>query len=119
MSNRTLWREQQVSSVAQPINRRRRLAVRAAGPMRPALGSVLRRIAAHDRYQIELKLGYPLTPGKETRYRIDTYLFLPASLGINNSTYTRTEFYRDIQTYIRMKTPSLLLEQILLSLIHI
>jgi hypothetical protein len=75
--------------------------------------TVLRRIAVHDRYQLELKLGYPLTPGKQTRYLIDTYLFLPASLGINSSTYSSKEFYRDIQTYIRMKTPSFLLEQIL------
>lgn len=74
---------------------------------------VLRRIAVHDRYQLELKLGYPLTPGKQTRYLIDTYLFLPASLGINSSSYSSKDFYRDIQTYIRMKTPSFLMEQIL------
>lgn len=74
---------------------------------------VLRRIAVHDRYQLELKLGYPLAPGRQTRYLIDTYLFLPASLGINSSSYSRKDFYRDIQTYIRMKTPSFLIEQIL------
>ncbi|MFN8466501.1 MAG: hypothetical protein U0X20_13170 [Caldilineaceae bacterium] len=76
---------------------------------------VLRRIAVHDRYQLELKLGYPLTPGKQTRYLIDTYLFLPASLGINSSSYTSKDFYRDIQTYIRMKTPRFLMEQILVA----
>ena len=74
---------------------------------------VLRRVAVHDRYQLELKLGYPLAPGRETRYLIDTYLFLPASLGINSSSYTSKDFYRDIQTYIRMKTPSFLMGQIL------
>jgi hypothetical protein len=74
---------------------------------------VLRRIAAHDRYQIELKLGYPLAPDKQTRYLIDTYLFLPAALGINSANYSSNEFYRDIQTYIRMKTPSFRVEQIL------
>ena len=74
---------------------------------------MLRRIAVHDRYQLELKLGYPLAPGKQTRYLIDTYLFLPASLGVNSSSYTSRDFYRDIQTYIRMKTPSFLMEQIL------
>jgi hypothetical protein len=74
---------------------------------------VLRRIVVHDRYQLELKLGYPLTPGKQTRYLIDTYLFLPASLGINSTNYSNKEFYRDIQTYIRMKTPSFLLDQVL------
>ncbi len=80
----------------------------------PAVGGpVLRRIVAHDRYQLQLKLGYPLAPDKETRYLIDTYLFLPASLAINSATYGRSEFYRDIQTYIRVKTPRFVLGQIL------
>ncbi len=84
------------------------------GQWQPAQrNAVLRRIAVHDRYQLELKLGYPLAPGRQTRYLIDTYLFLPASLGINNSSYSSKDFYRDIQTYIRMKTPSFLMEQIL------
>lgn len=85
----------------------------AGGRRSAARAPVLRRIGAHDRYQLELKLGYPLTAGEETRYLIDTYIFLPASLDINSSTYGPTEFYHDIQTYIRMKTPRLLLEQIL------
>jgi hypothetical protein len=81
--------------------------------MPQARSPVLRRITVHDRYQLELKLGYPLLPGKQTRYLIDTYLYLPASLGVNNTTYTSDEFYRDIQTYIRMKTPRFTLDQIL------
>ncbi len=112
MSNRIFWREQpapavELTPVQLPANA---LASKPPDQLRPP---VLRRIAVHDRYQLELKLGYPLTPGKETRYLIDTYLFLPSSLGINSTTYTRSEFYRDIQTYIRMKTPRLVLEQIL------
>lgn len=112
MENYTLQRERRNDAAAPPTNLLPATALAAKGPeqMRPP---VLRRIAAHDRYQLELKLGYPLAPGKQTRYLIDTYLFLPSSLGINSSTYTRAEFYRDIQTYIRMKTPRLRLEQIL------
>lgn len=74
---------------------------------------VLRRVAVHDRYQLELKLGYPLSPARATRYRIDTFLFIPHSLGISASTYSRNEFYRDIQHYLRMKTPHFDLHQIL------
>lgn len=75
--------------------------------------AVLRRVAVHDRYQLELKLGYPLNPASATRYRIDTYFFAPYSLGIGASTYSRSEFYRDIQHYMRMKTPRLGLAQVL------
>jgi hypothetical protein len=75
--------------------------------------TVLRRIAVHDRYQLELKLGYPLMRGEKTRYRIDTYLFVPHSLGINPTTYDRTDFFRDIQHYVRMKTPRFRLDQVL------
>lgn len=111
MSNRTLLREQPANAAkaARKLGSSA-LANAVEGSTRPP---VLRRIAVHDRYQLELKLGYPLAPGCETRYLIDTYLFVPASLGINSSSYPRSEFYRDIQTYIRMKTPRLVLDQIL------
>ncbi len=75
--------------------------------------SILRRVAVHDHYQLEMKLGYPLVGGRKTRYRIDTYIFAPQSLGINAVTYGRSDFYRDIQHYVRMKTPQLTLRQLL------
>lgn len=75
--------------------------------------AVLRRVVVHDRYQLELKLGYPLRKRQETRYRIDTYLFAPNSLGINPTSYPHSEFYRDIQHYVRMKTPSFSLDKLL------
>lgn len=59
----------------------------------------------HDRYQIELKLDYELGKGKKTHYRISTYLFFPNSLGINAESYPKSEFYRDVKNYIRIKTP--------------
>ena len=75
--------------------------------------SILRRVVVHDRFQLELKLGYPLAQGKETRYRIDTYLFAPHSLGVNATSYPQSEFFRDIQHYVRMKTPSFQLSEVL------
>jgi hypothetical protein len=59
----------------------------------------------HDRYQIELKLDYELGKGEKTHYRISTYIFFPVSLGITEESYPRTEFYRDVKNYIRIKTP--------------
>jgi len=63
-------------------------------------------IIPHDKYQIEFKLDYELLEGQDTHYRVSTYIFIPQSLGINAKTYAKSNFYRDIQNYIRLKTPA-------------
>ncbi len=63
----------------------------------------------HDKYQFEIKLDYELLPDKKTHYQISTYIFVPTSLGINENSYTRKMFYKDVQNYIRLKTPILIL----------
>jgi hypothetical protein len=68
---------------------------------------------SHDRYQIELKLDYELGKGKKTHYRISTYIFFPKSLGINEESYPKSEFYRDVKNYIRIKTPILSLRDLI------
>ncbi len=71
-------------------------------------------VQIHDKYQFEIKLGYKLE-GKQrtTSYDIETYLFLPNSLGINRHFYTKDDFYNDIQAYIRLKTPTVLLKDLI------
>jgi hypothetical protein len=68
---------------------------------------------SHDRYQVELKLDYELSQGKKTHYRISTYIFIPRSLGITEESYPKTELYRDIKNYIRIKTPELNLRDLI------
>jgi hypothetical protein len=68
---------------------------------------------SHDRYQVELKLDYQLDRGKETHYRISTYIFVPRSLGITEESYPKNELYRDIKNYIRIKTPEMSLRDLL------
>ncbi|MGE5462722.1 MAG: hypothetical protein ACM3PS_05175, partial [Syntrophothermus sp.] len=68
---------------------------------------------SHDRYQVELKLDYQLDHGKETRYRISTYIFVPRSLGITEQSYPKEELYRDIKNYIRIKTPEMSLRDLI------
>ena len=68
---------------------------------------------SHDRYQVELKLDYELGKSKKTHYRISTYLFVPKSLGITEESYPRSEFYRDVKNYIRIKTPILSLRDLI------
>jgi len=68
---------------------------------------------SHDRYQVELKLDYELGKGKKTHYRISTYLFFPKSLGITEESYPKSEFYRNVKNYIRIKTPVLSLRDLI------
>ena len=68
---------------------------------------------SHDRFQVELKLDYELDSGKETHYRISTYIFIPRSLGITEESYPKNELYRDIKNYIRIKTPQMNLRDLI------
>jgi len=70
-------------------------------------------IEIHDKYQFEIKLAYKLIKqAKLNYYNIETYLFLPLNLGINSHTYKRDQFYTDIHSYIRLKTPEVPLKNI-------
>ncbi len=62
-------------------------------------------IKPHDKYQIEIKLDYELVEDQDTHYRVSTYIFIPQNLGINRDSYPKHYFYRDAQSYIRLKTP--------------
>lgn len=77
------------------------------------LDSIEQAVRPHDKYQVEVKLDYELQGGKKTRYEISTYIFVPRTLGIMPHTYSKQDFYRDIQNYIRLKTPQLILRDFL------
>ncbi len=72
------------------------------------------RLDVHDRKQFEIKLEYqPSGADDETRYLVETYVFLPASLNIDAETYPRASFYADIHNYVRFKTPVMSFEELL------
>ncbi|GMQ96132.1 MAG: hypothetical protein BMS9Abin14_639 [Gammaproteobacteria bacterium] len=57
-------------------------------------------------HQFEIKLRYALPEEqKRTIYDLSVYLFLPPSLGISSANYRKENFYEDLQSYIRLKTP--------------
>jgi hypothetical protein len=69
-------------------------------------------ITIHDRFQFEIKWAYMFNAQKKyTMYDIETYFFIPENLGINKVTYAKKDFYNDLKTYIRFKTPTILLKQ--------
>jgi len=70
-------------------------------------------VHVHDKFQFELKLEYQFDSGNKSKeYDIDTYLFFPNSLGISPGTFKKQDFYHDVQSYIRLKTPTVLLRDI-------
>jgi hypothetical protein len=69
-------------------------------------------ISIHDKFQFEIKWAYLFNNQKKyTMYEIETYFFIPENFGINKSTYVKKDFYNDLKTYIRFKTPTILLKQ--------
>ena len=67
----------------------------------------------HDRNRFEVKVAYkPIEGSPKTIYDLECFFFLPGTLGINKDTYTRAHFFRDMQVYIRLKTPAYSLDSI-------
>lgn len=67
----------------------------------------------HDRFSIEFKVGF-VTRRKlrDNNFTMGMWIFIPNSLDINNSTYSKTQFYRDIKSNVRLITPKFLLRDI-------
>ncbi len=72
------------------------------------------RTRIHDRYSLEFKLWYEGDNLSErlSRYRTESWIFVPASLDINALSYSREQFYSDITNYYRTITPNYLLEEL-------
>jgi hypothetical protein len=70
------------------------------------------RVRSHGSYQVEIKIDYELSSARETRYTVNTYMFVPHTLGINAHTYSNDDFYRDVQNYVRLRTPIFRLDEL-------
>lgn len=64
-------------------------------------------VSLHDQTHIELDLDYPFEPrpSSKVNHELDIFFFLPKSLGVNSASYTRDQFYNDLTSYIRLRTP--------------
>ena len=70
-------------------------------------------VKIHDNFTIEMKTGFMGKAGVEkNRFNLNTWFFVPGSLDINRSTYTKESFYRDIKSNIRLITPIFPLKEI-------
>lgn len=67
-----------------------------------------------DREEIELKLDFLADNSQETNfYTQDFFFFIPSSLQVNSKTYSKKKFYRDQTSFVRFKTPSLSINELL------
>ena len=65
------------------------------------------RVTAHDRLQLEVKselLCESVTQEKVT-WTVDLWFALPQATGIAPGSYSSDEFYEDLRSYMRLKTP--------------
>lgn len=67
----------------------------------------------HDRYTVEFKVGFVTeqTSGQDD-FLLGMWVFVPSSLDINPSTYTKKAFYRYFKSNIRLITPRFPLSEI-------
>lgn len=67
-------------------------------------------VRIHDRHQVEVKLAYKLDDFASARsYEVSAFLFLPGSLGVTPGSYSKRDFFNDLISHIRVKTPDVLL----------
>ena len=57
-------------------------------------------------YSLEIKFKFRPKPNTRFRrfrkYKVDTYFFLPREMGVNRKNYTNKDFYREINSYIKI-----------------
>jgi hypothetical protein len=65
--------------------------------------------SVHDRLQVESNYTFDLRPRSATEqqrdFRIDLYLFMPNSMGVNSSNFDTIEFFRHRTSYYRVRAP--------------
>jgi len=73
----------------------------------------------HDKFSIEFKIGFHVRRKlKKNDFAVNTWLFIPNSLDINQQTYSKNQFYSDVKSNVRLITPIFLLREITDVIIH-
>lgn len=74
------------------------------------------KVKIHDKFSFEFKISYITNQDSidetENEFSINTWLFMPNSLDINRTTYTKDQFYKDTKSNVRLITPVFTLKEI-------
>ena len=68
--------------------------------------------SVHDRFSVEFKINFADKEQQHQLFKMNSWIFVPDSLNINGSTYSKEQFYRDVKSNIRLKTPQFTLQQL-------
>ncbi|PXV68985.1 hypothetical protein CLV62_101251 [Dysgonomonas alginatilytica] len=67
------------------------------------------KVKIHDKFSFEFKISFIATrksiENDINEFSINTWMFVPNSLDINRSTYSKEQFYKDTQSNVRLITP--------------
>lgn len=70
-------------------------------------------VKIHDKFTLEIKLGFIARKKQPVSdFLLNIWMFIPNSLDVNSATYSKSDFYRDIKSNIRLITPVYLLRDI-------
>ena len=73
----------------------------------------IEKLGLHDRYQLEVKLDYPSTPGGAHRtYLSEFYLFLAQNMQVGPERYGTHKFYNDGRHFLRLSSPHASLDEL-------
>ncbi len=71
------------------------------------------KVSIHNRFSLEIKYSFLARKKKKvSEFAVNTWIFVPNSLDINPSNYSKNDFYRDLKSNIRLITPVFLLRDI-------
>ncbi|KIA89862.1 hypothetical protein [Kaistella jeonii] len=70
-------------------------------------------IKIHDNFTLEIKLRLtPFRKQKETSFSMNSWIFLPKSIDINEYSFSKRDFYKNLKSNIRLITPIFNLHEI-------
>lgn len=60
----------------------------------------------------EVNFDYIISDADQDKYTVETYFFIPSRLKINEKTYTKEDFFSELENYVRFQTPRIALSGI-------
>lgn len=72
------------------------------------------KVKIHDKYAFEFKISFIINAieSEDNEFSINTWLFIPSSLDINTSTYSKEQILSNVKSNVRLITPVFNLKQI-------
>lgn len=64
------------------------------------------KVRSHDAYTLEMKVGFIKAKEEhQSDFTINTWIFVPNTLDLNQSNYSKDQFYSDVKSKVRFITP--------------